>query len=176
MRTSNGVPNKDPNACSLPFFAFENMFLSAIGWNCRALCHHDKHLRDLKIREVLALCKEFDIVGLCEVHGNHTQLLSYLSFCTRTHFLFSSHVRLGNGDPNLSSGGICLLVHKKFFCSPSPPESCFQSIEDGRAVELTLMNPQGAKHISVSSCTILVSMLPLPPESLGGLGKSGTSV
>ena len=89
------------------------MFLSAIGWNCRALCHHDKHLRDLKMGQVLALCKEFVIVGLCEVHGNHTQLLSYLSFCTRTHFLFSSHVMLGNGDPNLSSGGICLLVHKK---------------------------------------------------------------
>ena len=116
-RTSSG--RHIPNAHTLPFFGFGKS-ISFVGWNARALIHHEKHLRDSKLREVFALCKEFDVVALCEVHGEPAAMVSLLALCRRTHHLLYSHVRFSNGEFNFAAGGICLLVNKRLFPNSTP--------------------------------------------------------
>ena len=138
MKTSSGVPNT--TGASLPVCAF-GPGISVCSWNARGLYHSNKPLRDNKAREILKLCRDFDIVGVLETHGCMVSLPTTLAACLRSHELLMSHVRDINGNINFAAGGTCLLVAKRLFASLPPPDDCFQVLHHGRAVKLTLKTP-----------------------------------
>ena len=90
------------------------------------------------VREVVASCKKFDVIGPSEVHGSPTLQASYLSLCTKPTSSFAAMTGLVMGTVILLPEGSAFLSETFCFAPPLPPAQCFQLIVKGQAASLTL--------------------------------------
>jgi len=114
-----------------------------VSWNARALDHHDKAIRRLKIRELEDMCLRFDIIGVLEAHGSAISLEHILAKCLQTHRLISSHFVDGSGETILDKGVVLLLVSKLFDDANCPNNYNFSHVVEGRALLCEIQRYQG---------------------------------
>ena len=152
---------------------------SVVSWNARALAHHNLQLRQQKVNAVLALCRQYTVVALLEVHGSLLAQQSILARCLRSHFLFCSQVKDCHGFSLPDAGGICILVSRSLFApvcaasnpiDPPPPPiaASFSEIECGRAVQLSIVFQSFLQKGIRKSCSFSLFITLVFPLSLPG--------
>ena len=107
------------------------------------------------MKEVVSLCRTFDVIGLLEVHGSRASLQSILGDACRSHLLFHSPF-LENSRCRGDKGGVAILVSKALLGSGLGDPSfrildMFQDIIPGRAARVAI--PAGKN--SSFACTFV---------------------
>ena len=138
-RGFSGVPNTSSGV--IPWFDCGGGFSYTV-WNARAVQHNDASIRRRKALEIKRLCDKFNVVVLLECHGSEESLRRTLRLSLRTHSLLYSPFKLGNGTPQLGTGGVAVLVGISLNVSPQ-----LEPIVHGRVVRLILKGGQGVKEL-----------------------------